>query len=276
MWDKPGSLPHATWGAVWASLTFSGCGRTDSHRTCSGKESCLETESRLLPETPAFLSMKSWVPWARSGARFNLKAGAAFHYCPLFTSGSLKQQDRAEQSTSQVLLSGYKLLCLSPWASLSHLWCGWGHCQSSQLSCLQEEDPAPEKEGEADLLVQRVLVWAWTEHGKWATPMQGLMRSREVALAQRIWISASCPSCLVAREDSMLDSPPAEIKVSFLPLEKAKTFKASGWIKDPTLSSSLWGDWSFWSLLPKTVLALQPESSSSLEDLHLHLAQLKS
>lgn len=77
------------------------------------------------------------------------------------------------------------------------------------------EDPAPEKEGEADLKVQRALVSAWTEHGKWATPAQGLLRNREVASAQGIWISDSCPCCLVAREASMLGSPPAEIKSKF-------------------------------------------------------------
>lgn len=101
-----------------------------------------------------------------------------------------------------------------------------------------EEDPAPEKEGEADLLVQRALVSAWTEHGKKKkkTPAQGLLRSTEIASAQGIWISDSCPCCLVAREASMLGSPPAEIKVSFLLLDKVKTFKEG--IKEPTLPSS--------------------------------------
>lgn len=60
-------------------LTSSVCGRTDPHRTRAVKESSLETKSGLLPETPGFLSMKSRVPRARSGARFNLKAGVAFH-----------------------------------------------------------------------------------------------------------------------------------------------------------------------------------------------------
>lgn len=67
------------------------CGRTDGlHGTCSVKESSLESTSGLLPKTAAFLSVKSRVPQARSGARFLLKAGVAFHYCPLFTSGSLR------------------------------------------------------------------------------------------------------------------------------------------------------------------------------------------
>lgn len=129
---------------------------------------------------------------------------------------------------------------MSPWASLSHLWYGWGHCQSSLLSCQQEEDPAPEKEGEADLLVPRALVSARKmDYPSAVTAEEHGNRSREVASAQGIWISASCPCCLVAREGSTLGSPPAEIKVSLLPLEKVKTLKASGGIKEPTFFSSL-------------------------------------
>lgn len=222
VWDKPGSLPHDTWGAVWASLTSSMCGRTDPHRICSVKESSLETKSRLLPEIPAFLSTKSWMPQARSGARFNLKAGVAFHYCPLFCSGSLRAagQSRAKHQSgfTEWLGASVHVTVVLPKPPL--VWLG-------PLPALLpvEEDPAPEKEGEADLLVQRALVSAWTEHGKWATPAQGLLRSREIASAQGIWISDSCPCCLVAREASMLGSLPAEIKVSFLLLDKVKTFK---------------------------------------------------
>lgn len=57
---------------------------------------------------------------------------------------------------------------------------------------------------------------------KMGHPAQGLLRSREVASAQGICVSASCPCCLVAREGSMLGSLPAETKSKLFALEKVK------------------------------------------------------
>lgn len=90
--EEPGSLLRATWEQrragelLQASLSSSACAGMDLHGTCSVKESSLKTSSGLRPKPPAFLSVKLWVPQAR----FNLKAGITFHYCPLFTSGSLR------------------------------------------------------------------------------------------------------------------------------------------------------------------------------------------
>lgn len=204
------------------------------------KESSLETKSRLLPETLAFLSMKSWVPWVRSGARFNLKVGAAFHSCPLFTSSSLRAagQSRAKHQSgfAEWLQAPVHVTMGIPKPSLV-----WPGPLPELPSLVSSRKTQPQRRKERQTCSWKGLL---SGHGKWASPVQG--SGSQPAAPAALWQGrAACWGLLQLRS-----------KVSFFPLEKAKTSKASGGIKEPTVPSSLWGDWSFWSLLPRTVLDL--------------------